>query len=245
MIESMQMPEEKNGFIATLNNMGFMTSFLDPFSKEIVEFSKTAPGPFLDIGAAYGLACQEALKLGSKVIANDVDGRHLDIFMKSLPEEFKKHVGLRVGEFPNGLTFDENSIGAILICRVIHFFDGPTIIRGIKKAVSWLAQSGKICVVAETPYLKNWQKFRAIYEKRKRRGDPWPGWVEDVPKYEDSGFAKNLPKQMHLVDLDMMKNIFEEAGLKVERLEYIDRYNFPPAIRFDGRESVGIIGVKL
>lgn len=243
--KNIQIPKEKNGFIPTLNNRGFMTSFLDPFSKEIIEFSKKAPGPFLDIGAAYGRACELALKLGSQVIANDIDKRHLNILMQNVKKEFKNRLSLKIGEFPDGIDFKENSIGAILICRVIHFFDGPTIIRGIQKATKWLVPSGKLCVVAETPFLGNWQRFQKIYEERKKRGVEWPGWVEDVPKYEDSGFANILPKQMHFVDIDMMKNIFEEAGLKIERLEYIDRYNFPPAIRFDGRESVGIIGVKL
>ena len=43
-----QMPSaEPNGFIKTLNNMGYMTSTIDPFSRSFVEFSSRARLPVL------------------------------------------------------------------------------------------------------------------------------------------------------------------------------------------------------
>ena len=43
---------EPNGFVRTLNNMGYMTSGLDPYSQAFVDFAPGAPGPCLDVGAA-------------------------------------------------------------------------------------------------------------------------------------------------------------------------------------------------
>jgi len=52
---------EPNGFIQTLNKMGYMTSTLDRFSQAFVDFAPKAPGRALDIGAAYGVAASLAL----------------------------------------------------------------------------------------------------------------------------------------------------------------------------------------
>src|SRR5262245_33374185 len=118
------MPEAKDGLIPTLNQMGWMTVGLDAFSREFVDFSSTAPGPVLDIGAAYGIASIEALKTGARVIANDLDRRHLDILYDRAPKEYVRNLILKAGEFPNELNFSDYSLGGILACRILHFFDG-------------------------------------------------------------------------------------------------------------------------
>lgn len=237
-------PDEKDGFIPTLNNMGFMTTSLDPFSQKIVEFAALGPGPFLEIGAAYGIACHEALKRGATVIANDIDGHHLKILSNNAPKNFRQHLSLKAGAFPDGIDFQPASLGSVLICRVLHFFDGPTIERCFKKLFAWLAPGGKLCVVVETPYLGNWSKFLPIYERRKKAGESWPGWVEDIAQYEDGGFLKNLPPVMHLLDLDIMERVAIAAGFVIEKQGYINRRNFPSFIRLDGRESMGLIARK-
>jgi hypothetical protein len=49
---------------------------------------------------------------------------------------------------------------------------------------------------------------------------------------------------MHLLDEDVLRRVFEESGFRVLEARKFARPNFPPALRLDGRESVGIIGVK-
>ena len=70
-----------------------------------------------------------ALSNGAEVIANDVDGRHLDILRERAVKRLRARLTLMPGSFPDGIDFVPGSLGAVLICRVMHFFDGPTIER--------------------------------------------------------------------------------------------------------------------
>lgn len=243
MTDELAMPErEENGFVKTLNNMGYMTSTLDPISKKFIQFS-TSGKNVLEIGAAYGIATLETLSNGAKVIANDIDSRHLDILKNRCPENLKENLTLAPGKFPDELHVPEKSVDAILICRVLHFFSGPEIERAVNIMKSWLIDGGQLFVVAETPYLKNWQTFIPDYESRKRTGERWPGFIDDVKKYEQNRSAF-LPESVHWLDADVLRRTFELAGLEIVEVCTIDRQDFPVDIRLDGRESVGIVGRK-
>ncbi len=243
-----QRPEaDQYGFVKTLNNQGFMTEYLDSFSAAFTQFAAIAPGPSLDIGAAYGVATIEALKAGATVIANDSDERHLEILKSSAyatsGELVRSRLILKPGSFPDDLEFKEGELGAVLACRVFHFFDGPTIEKGIAKVHKWLAKGGRFFLVGETPYVGGVQKFVPRYEERSRNGDSWPGFIEDFQSL-DPIRGKDLPKQMHLLDEHVLRRAFEAAGFKVLEASKFPRPQFPPNLRLDGRESVGIIGVK-
>ena len=123
----MMPPPEPNGFVRTLNSMGYMSASLDPFSQAFTEFAPRAPGPCLDIGAAYGVASLVALRNGASVISNDIDERHLKILSDRAPASDRSRLTLAVGDFPDKLDFPQGSLGAVLICRGMHFFDGPKI----------------------------------------------------------------------------------------------------------------------
>jgi SAM-dependent methyltransferase len=224
--------------------MGFMTDYLDEFSEEFVAFAKTCGNPVLDIGCAYGNATIPALKAGATVIANDVDQRHLDI-VATLAHKAGVNSRLRLlpGSFPNELAVERDSLGAVLACRVFHFFDGAQVEHGIKAAASWLKPGGKLFLVAETPYVGGMRPFIPIYEERRANGDRWPGYVDDFMKI-DPIRGKDLPKSMHLLDEEVLRRTFEEAGLFVERAHKFARPRFPDNLKLDGRESVGIVGRK-
>jgi SAM-dependent methyltransferase len=234
---------EPNGFVKTLNNMGYMTSFLDEFSKYFVEFAPIAPGPVLDIGAAYGIASLPALEGGATVIANDIDGVHLEILKERAADHLKSRLSLKTGAFPDQLQMDGDSLGAVLVCRVMHFFDGDTIERSAAILFEWLKSGGKAFIVAETPYLKNFQNFIPIYEKRRDSGEKWPGFIDDVMAIAPERGAF-LPPKMHLLDPDVLSRTFKNAGFIIEAARTIARKDFPEDLQLDGRESVGIIARK-
>jgi SAM-dependent methyltransferase len=240
-------PADEYGFVKTLNNQGFMTNYLDEFSEEFVSFAPQAPGPALDIGAAYGVAAIAALDSGATVFANDIDSRHLELLRQEVIERIPTlnmdKLNLITGKFPEDLEFAPRSLGAVLACRVFHFFDGPTITRGLKKIHEWLAPGGKFFLVCETPYVNGLQTFWPIYEERVLSGEFWPGFIEDF-KSIDPSRAKDLPTSLHLFEPFVLCRALTEAGFKVERSNTIARPNFPPGLRLDGRESVGIVGVK-
>lgn len=244
-----QMPEpEHNGFIRTLNQMGYMTSTLDPFSAAFVEFSaedcrNDLSKPALEIGAAYGVATIAALKLGARVIANDIDSRHLKILKDRTPKIFKPNLQLLPGKFPDDLEIKPGTLGAVLVCRVLHFFTGPEIEVAAAKLFEWLKVGGKVFIVAETPYLNGWQAFTSEYENKKGGGSTWPGFVEEVKRYKPER-AAFLPPSMHLLDPEVLSRTFLNAGFKIERCETFARTDFPVDLQLDGRESVGLIAVK-
>ena len=130
------------------------------------------------------------------------------------------------------------------MCRVAHFFDGNTLRQAIAKVYDALTDGGKFYLIAETPYLRNWQKFIPEYEKRKKFGSEWPGLIENVSQYTNSKRLDLLPKLVHWLDKNVLKRELEAAGFQINEVGYINRDYFPDDIRLDGRESVGIVGVK-
>lgn len=163
---------EPNGFVRTLNSMGYMTSTLDRFSQAFVDFAPTAPARCLDIGAAYGVASLAALRNGAAVVANDIDERHLSILRDRVDAPLRERLTLVSGDFPDKIDFAPASLGAVLICRVMHFFDGPAIERAAAKVMTWLAPGGKVFVVSETPFIGTAKGFFPTYEARVKAGDP-------------------------------------------------------------------------
>lgn len=234
---------EPNGFVKTLNNMGYMTSSLDVYSQAFVDFAPGAPGLALDVGAAYGVASLAALGNGARVVANDIDERHLEILKERAPSHLRARLSLIPGGFPDGIDFPSGSLGAVLICRVMHFFDGPAIERAAANVMRWLAPGGKVFAVGETPFIGTAKAFFPTYQARLKEGDPWPGIVENVGAH-DPKRAGNLPSRMHLLDETTLRRVFTKAGFEIERLGTFARPEFPPDIQLDGRESVGLIGRK-
>lgn len=233
--------EEDETFIPTLNTTGSVTTILDPFSEEFTEFAANCSLPVADLGVGYGFTTYKALERGATVIANDLEPQHLEVLMQRLPEAYKAKITLKVGSIPNGADFSDNSLGAILASRFLHFLPGEEIEFALSKMYKWLASGGKLFVVTETPYLGNLKEFIPIYEARKKEGQLWPGVIENFDFY----FPKQpTPKFGNLLDPEVLERIFKNAGFTVEKTHFVSRPYYPEGVRFDGRESVGIVGRK-
>lgn len=150
------------------------------------------------------------------------------------------------GSFPDELKgLPRNYFDAILVCRVLHFFKGDKIDQSLQLLSSLLKPNGKLFVVCETPYLKNWQKFIPVYQKRFSEGVEWPGEIDKPADYENSGRAASLPSFVHWMTKEILERSLQKAKLEVGFLSYIDRKNqFPSDLLLDGRESVGAVAIK-
>ncbi len=240
-----KIPAAVDGLVPTLNKMGWMTTELDSFSSAFVDFAPKGPGPALDIGAAYGVASIAALKAGAKVIANDLDQRHLEILLEQAPENLRQSLTLMPGAFPEALGMPDNSLGSILCARVLHFFDGPTMESSIHKMFSMLSSGGKAFVVGETVYLKSHQHYIPEFEKRVQDSTcRWPGFFDDVHRRCAPEYRDILPPQIHFFDVGTLRREFEMVGFAVETAETFARPEFSSAYRLDGRESAGLIARK-
>jgi len=244
--------KDKNGlpeqfsdyFIPTLNQTGFMTTTLDVYSQQFVDEARNVDAPVLEIGAAYGVATIPALKNGATVIANDLDERHLQILKNRTPKEFHDRLILKPGKFPDELQIEDDSLSAVLICRILHFFDGDAIERSIKAVSRWLKPNGKIFIIADTPYLGNMQNLIPDYEARLNSGDKWPGYTTDIKSRVMPEFKDYLPNVMHFLDPTVLRRVLEENNFEIETLETFARHEYPPEIQLDGREGVAAIARK-
>ncbi len=236
------MPLAEGCFVKTLNNMGYMTTCLDEFSREFVQFAAIAPGPVLDVGAAYGVATLSALNAGATVIANDIDERHLNMLMGRVDPELWDRVELLSGDFPE-LPINSSSLGAALVCRVLHFFEGERVERSAEALFGWLKPGGKVFIVTETPFVGTLRKFADEYARRKQHGDPWPGLITNMSFYSGKR-AGTIPEFANWLDPDVLNRVFKQAGFEIERCHTFARPEFPEDLQWDGRESVGLVGVK-
>lgn len=246
---------EQTGIFTKTHNPfgGFTTTPCDPVSQEFIAHAALAAkqgGKVLEIGAAFGAATLEALAKGVTVFCNDIDPENLAVvrqrYLESTNEMSESITGdssklvLVPGELPNELIeLPERQFDAILICRVLHFFSGAKIEESLALLSRLLAPNGKIYIVCETPFLKNWQRFIPEFERRVANKEKWPGEITEPAMYESSGRASSLPKFVHWITKEVLEQSLIKAGLSVEHVEYIDRKGqFPDDLLLDGRESV-------
>lgn len=239
---------------------GFTTVPCDPISQKFIEhaaFSAQSGGKVLEIGAAFGAATLEALANGVTVFCNDIEPENLAVVQKRFSEtssEYSESITgdsnklvLIPGELPSELTgLPEKFFDAILICRVLHFFTGVKIEESLSFMSKLLAPGGKIYIVCESPYMKNWQRFIPEFERRVENGVEWPGEITNPADYESSGRVASLPKFVHWISKEVLERCLVKAGFSVERAEYINRAGqFPEDLLMPehGKESIGAIGL--
>ncbi len=241
-----KMPEAYlNGLIPTLNFTGFMVNFLDDYARGFIEFAGSGDVTVLDLGCAYGVAAIPALEAGARVVASDLDQRHLDILAGRVDEKPRKNLQCVQGKLPD-MDFAADSFDAILCSRVLHFLEGDDIDTATGKMFRWLKPGGRITLVCDTPY-GIWRNVAPVFEANRKKGERWPGAVKDLSPYLPEG-ARGKPAKgpafMNLLDVVLLKRICSEAGFVVQRSGFIDRSDLSGVGRMDGRENAGVDAIK-
>jgi ubiquinone/menaquinone biosynthesis C-methylase UbiE len=240
---------------------GFTTTPCDPVSQQFIQHAASVVsrnGKVLEIGAAFGAATLAAIGKGATVFCNDIDADNLGVVRKryletlnnpkdSLSGDDHKLV-LVPGALPEDLTgLPEKFFDAILICRVLHFFTGAKIEESLTLMSKLLTPGGKLYVVCETPFLKNWQRFLPEFERRVESGFEWPGEINNPADFESTGRAASLPKFVHWITQEVLERSLLRAGLRLEHSEYINRAGqFPEDLLLPeyGKESIGVIAMR-
>lgn len=237
-------PKEcESGLIQTKNAMGVMTTELSPVALKFIDAAKTATKPMLDIGSAYGVATHPALRNGANVIACDISDAHLDILAKTAPSETLDRLILDNSSFPDQTNYEQGSLSHILISLVLHFLNGDLIEDGLKKCYDWLEPGGKISIVVMTPDLSFYKKAWPEYHRNVRQGKKWPG-IFDTKDLVLDIFIDSLPSIVHLFDEYVLVRAVQDAGFSVSDMNYFCYNNFPRQHRNNGKEFIGVIGVK-
>ncbi|MDF2965997.1 MAG: hypothetical protein K0Q51_1385 [Rickettsiaceae bacterium] len=243
---NISIPEEnkENKKIATLNKTGFMTTDMDCYTKKFIQSAAKTKHPVLDIGAAYGLASIPAVMGGATVIANDIDPRHLLLLREQIPPSFRENLYLKQGYFPEKLDFPEESLEAIIICRVAHFFSSAQIQKSLKKIYKWLIPGGKLYWVMMTQYHHILiDKFAPIYEQRWASGVRWPGMISNMHEYA-SHLSDKIPQFLHVCDTRPMSIELIKQGFIIEEMSMFDYERPEQKVIKSGREYLGFIASK-
>jgi chorismate-pyruvate lyase/SAM-dependent methyltransferase len=240
-----EIASQKEVAVETKNKKGF-TYTLTSFGKAFINAAAKASKPVMDIGAAYGVATLPALLTGAKVIAVDIEDKHLLSIANSVDGPLKNQLITLKERFPH---FDllPQSLSAVYMSQVLPFLSGAEIEEGIQKIYDWLVPGGEAFVVSFTPYIDHVSSFIPLYEERKRNGMRWAGQIDDLSRFSaHPHIYKNLPNQIHHIDLDDVKWIFEKVGFVVKEARYFGEEEgpLPEGIKMDGRERVGLIAYK-
>lgn len=235
---------EEPGVERTLNGTGYMISSLDEISEAFVDHATAEiPWPALDIGAAFGVATHAALREGVQVVANDIDAAHLDILEDRTPLDLRPRLSMVPGSFPEGFDFAPETFSAVLLSRVMHFFDGSQVERSVAKLFDWLIPGGKAFVVVEASIFMNHPPLRERYESQRVAGARWPGFVNNVKSLLPRR-AKFVPDQLHYLDTEVLRRSFREGGFTIETAHHFHRQVDPQDPAAGVRESVGLIARK-
>lgn len=202
------------GLVPTLNNTGWMTEALDTTSQAFAAYAGSLGTEVLDIGCAYGIATLAALEQGARVLAADLDERHLAILRERTPAAQRDRLRTHVASLPQ-TDFPAAGFGAILAARVLHFLGPADLTLTLRKMRDWLVPGGRVYVVCDSPYVGPWRDAAPEYERRKAAGCPWPGLVIDYHRYLPENSRATSPSFMHPMDPDVLRRACERVGLEV------------------------------
>ncbi|MBE7543407.1 MAG: class I SAM-dependent methyltransferase [Solibacteraceae bacterium] len=233
-------PDGRPRRVLTRNRMGWVSAEVSELSRAWVEDCRRAgETPVLDIGAAFGAACLEALATGARVIANDLHAEHLEELERRAPAGSR--LTLRPAHFPKELFFEPETLHSVHISNVVHFLTGRQLERGLAAVARWLKPGGRLYLQAVTPFQAIFEGFREEYARRVEAGVRWPGYIAKLSVYARHRQFSQMPRAVHLLDDVVLRRAAEAAGLRVERCWLFQRADQPKEIRLDGRESVALI----
>jgi chorismate-pyruvate lyase/SAM-dependent methyltransferase len=231
--------------IATKNKNGFTYS-LTSFGQAFVDFAAGSDAPVVDVGCAYGIATLPALLNGAKVIAVDIEQKHLQSIERSVSPSLRENLTTVNAPFPH-FDLQSSSVGAVYLSQVLPFLTADEITDGARKIYDWLIPGGQVFIVCFTPYINHVSAFIPEYEKRKVSGQAFPGYIDNLAAYcGNETMLANLPNSIMHLDRDDLETTFTTAGFIIKELRYFgeEEGELPDGIRYQGKERVGLIAFK-
>lgn len=244
----------QNDFKTTNNSHGVMHK-MNPISKAFVEHSISCNGTVLDIGSAFGIATIPILKESSHthVIACDISKNHLEELSGQVKEidnqngtNLSSRLTLLNTRFPD-FELRENSLDAVLASHVLPFLSGKEIELGFAKIAKSLKSGGVLYITSYSIYNKVMYKYIADYEKRKEKGDPWPGELEDASDFWDKSnpLTAILPKKLNHLEPCLLESILKKNNYQIKYLDFLSLTDeIPEDMKLDGREAMGLIATQ-
>ncbi|MBS0624936.1 MAG: class I SAM-dependent methyltransferase [Verrucomicrobia bacterium] len=251
--QKLTIPEESEYRVPTLNQYGYMFTKFDPIVERFLHLIESNPEqPFFEVGGAYGNVAEAALEKGAKNYGlNDCEERHLKSFAKKLQDQGKTELfqalHLISGRCPEDVKIGPNSLEAMLVNKVLHFFSPETIDTFVQWIYEGLKPNGRVFVMTISPFYKGHQDLLAAYQTKKETGIRFPGYCSQfreskaAQKYEE----ETRPASLLFMELDTLKQLFIQHGFQIEEefeLAIIDQDNHE---WMPGQDMVGIIAQKI
>ena len=236
----------------TLNKYGKMSLTPNPLFKSSLNMICKSK-PVLDIGCAFGYTSKLLLDHGYKVIANDLDQRHLDNLVKSLDaeNEQKSRLELKQGNI-NEIDFEEGSLSAILGFNVMHFMTGNEIRNLFQKFFKWLAPNGILILSCASPYiLKDHNYLKKFYDNYHNKIE-WPGVCKTNELLSSDEISigqywiNRLPDNFHFLSSEILSREALLGGFSIFKVEYFDENEngYVEINHHQQRSDVGIVCIK-
>lgn len=167
------------------------------------------------MGAGIGFVDIELLKntssQGAIIYANDLEPANLNELKKKAEEIGAiNRVNVFPGDYPDEINFPDSAFDGILMCHVLHFFDGEKIERALKAAYVSLKPGGKLFICVTSPYIA-WSHYIAEYDKKKKSDLRWPGYIENLWNFNPN-LKDNLPSKYHFLDKEILERSLREAS---------------------------------
>lgn len=242
-LSNIKVPEQIRDEIPTLNRMGYMKVDMDEFCQDFIDYAKKTQDIVLELGCAYGMIVQQVLENKGKIIASDLSEDHLSVLLKNTPKDYMDNLFLYPGAFPNAINLPNESVGAVLTSRMVHFLTPEEIELGLKKIHNWLLPKGKLFFTSVSPYHDVFrEQFLHIYKNRVEEGEKWPGVIENQwminPKHQDY-----VGQYLNIFDIPQLESLLPEYRFKIEKIKLFDYPNDTESR--SNRGHIGFVAQKI
>lgn len=227
--------------LRTANRMGWCAQVPSEITEAFIEAAAGCSYPVLDIGAGLGLASLKALERRASVTVNDLCPEHLAHFARTAAAAGLRGFKIAMGRIPGGAAFPDGSFDAIHASSVFHFLTPPELADTVRAMGRWLRPGGRAFVQTASPYVGGFGNFYLDYEARKKAGEPWPGFMENLAHYASEETATAIPAAMNMMTAGELAAVFRNEGFIIERAYQYRRAGLPSRFHFDGREESGVI----
>lgn len=238
-------PAKTEGSFESLNRMGIIVNEDNEITASFLE-DLSAGDKALEIGAGFGYFSIKAIEKGAQLNVNDLSQKHLNIFSEALSEHQQSQVKILPGKFTEIAAQVENaSLKSVLAQRVFTYMNPDELANTLNLINQKLIAGGKLYIVTQTPYTKQWLNLIPEYEKRKADKQANPGFFNDLEDYSQDN-SRKIASQ-YLLDSPELEALLHKSGFTIDKSFYLSHNRKSKHSRehkLDGREFVGVIAIK-
>lgn len=241
---------------ATLNGTGYVFYEMSPLANKFITKEALFNKNILEIGAGFGNVAIRVLEKGvGSYTANDISKEHLTLLVSRIKNTFRnradeklKYLKLLLAKAPQGLPTNE-LYDAVLMDKVLHFFEPEEIEYFIMWAKKAIKKNGKLYILTVSPHNKVFRdKVLSVYLERSFKGGRYPGFIKNVQECINRGQIENhpnfyLPKNMVFFSKSDLKSLFEGHGFKIIQTFSLVVPEEDGAWRYVPDNKSGVVGI--